>query len=280
MGAATRRTRAPFATFDATRLLSRSLIKGLAGPRTLPATFLSHLKRHAGRPPDGQRRHRLVVENLMFPPLCPKLRSSLGLVAGRGHAVSDESMFESGAALADALASGTLEAPTSYVGMVKASDKDGHIAFAPGSCEKWIDVSVVLVGKVEILGHIGCRDHSHPLASVEFKLDNSDPASSMIRQLLRSEGKQVGSYRGYPAPDVGPFARGPMFPAGPSGLTPAADQAAQIERPRVGPSGPIGPIDVGPWQCVFYQYCCHIGTEGQCREYCWTWWCAPRLAVA
>ena len=99
--------------------------------------------------------------------------------------------FESGTRLLDALKSGELSEQDVYVGMVKESEKEDHIAFAPGSCEEgWIDVPAELIGNVEVLRHVPCRDHSHPLVRLELAIDESNPVHTMVRQMFASAGSR------------------------------------------------------------------------------------------
>lgn len=94
--------------------------------------------------------------------------------------------FKSGEELLDALQGDKLSQDDVYVGMVKESDKEKHVAFAPGSCEEWIDVPAELIGDVEVLRHVPCRDHSHPLVRLELTLEESNPLHEMVRQMFTS----------------------------------------------------------------------------------------------
>src|SRR5918912_481342 len=94
--------------------------------------------------------------------------------------------YESGTNLLEALKSGELSGYDVYVGMVKASDKEDHIAFAPGSCDEWIDVPAELIGDVEVLRHVPCREHSHPLVRMKLTIDESNPVHTMVRQMFAS----------------------------------------------------------------------------------------------
>jgi len=106
---------------------------------------------------------------------------------GRWGVAMAENRFDSGEALVAALAEGKLRSDHQYTGMVKASDKDKYVAFALGSCDSgWIDVPAEVIGKVEVIDQVPCREHSHPLVRMQFKLDESNPLHVMAGQLIAS----------------------------------------------------------------------------------------------
>lgn len=92
--------------------------------------------------------------------------------------------FDSGKGLLDAITAGDLALKDMCIGMVKASEKEGHVAFAPRSCNEWVDVPAELIGEVEVLRHVPCRDHIHPLVQFRLKIDDSNPVHAMVRKLL------------------------------------------------------------------------------------------------
>ncbi|MFJ1812537.1 MULTISPECIES: DUF6294 family protein [unclassified Streptomyces] len=105
-----------------------------------------------------------------------------------------ENRFDSGEALVAALAEGKLRSDHQYTGMVKASDKDKYVAFAPGSCDSgWIDVPAEVIGKIEVIDQVPCREHSHPLVRMQFKLDESNPLHVMAGQLIASANSRLSA---------------------------------------------------------------------------------------
>jgi len=111
-----------------------------------------------------------------------------------GGAAMAENSFDSGEALVAALADRKLSSDHQYTGMVKASDKDKHVAFAPGSCDSgWIDLPAEVIGKVEIIDQVPCREHSHPLVRMQLKLDESNPLHVMAGQLIASAGSRLSA---------------------------------------------------------------------------------------
>lgn len=102
--------------------------------------------------------------------------------------------FDSGEALVAALVDGKLSPNRQYTGMVKASDKDGHVAFAPGSCDGgWIDVPAEVIGKVEVIDQVPCREHSHLLVRMQLRLDESNPLQAMAGQLIASSSSRLST---------------------------------------------------------------------------------------
>jgi hypothetical protein len=118
-----------------------------------------------------------------------------------GGAAMAENTFDSGEALVAALADGKLSSDHQYTGMVKASDKDKHVAFAPGSCDSgWIDLPAEVIGKVEVIDQVSCREHSHPLVRMQLKLDESNPLHVMTGQLIASTSSRFSAIQpGHPA---------------------------------------------------------------------------------
>jgi len=107
--------------------------------------------------------------------------------------MAESAKYESGASLLEALQSGEMASLGSqdvFVGMVKASESEGNVAFTSGSCDEWVDLPADLVGDVEVLGQGQCRGHSHPRVRMQLKLDENDPMHGIVRKLMK-----VGSAR-------------------------------------------------------------------------------------
>lgn len=116
--------------------------------------------------------------------------------------------YDSGQSLLEALTKGEL-IEDAFIGMVKASEVEDHIAFAPGSCEEgWIDVPADLVARADIVDQALCKDHSHPLVRLQLTLDDSEPVHKMLHQLLARSPRQRASTRPSPPPlPTGPVSR-------------------------------------------------------------------------
>lgn len=89
-----------------------------------------------------------------------------------------------GSSLEAAVRDGALEHPQiQLTGMVKPSDKSGHVQFARGGCETWVDLPTDLIDEAEHLGQQPCRDHAHPVFKVTLK-EPKDPAARVLASLL------------------------------------------------------------------------------------------------
>src|SRR5262249_12205437 len=101
----------------------------------------------------------------------------------------------SGTALEHALRDGSLDrreaSRTSavLVGMVKASEREGHVAFTSAGCGSWAEVPVDLVEAAEVIGRRGCQGHEHPVARITFKVPES-PHARLFAALL-SQAQQT-----------------------------------------------------------------------------------------
>jgi hypothetical protein len=74
------------------------------------------------------------------------------------------------------LQEGKLDTPTpfSIVGMVKTSEAKKAIDFAlGGNCSNWVTIPLELIEDVEMLRTISCKDHSHPLVTLNLKTPES-----------------------------------------------------------------------------------------------------------
>jgi hypothetical protein len=94
-----------------------------------------------------------------------------------------ENLF-SGDALENALKSDALEqSEVELTGMVKASEKEGYIAFARGGCDTWVDMPTSMIEQAERIGQKKCKDHSHPQFTITLKTA-ATPEASVFAQLL------------------------------------------------------------------------------------------------
>jgi hypothetical protein len=166
--------------------------------------------------------------------------------------MENASVFESGTELLDALKSGSIGYARSYVGMIKASEKQNHIAFAPASCEQWFDLPANLVGNVQVIREVPCKDHTHPLVKLNLKRDDADPLMGMIHQMLSAASRagmqlQLGAnpvtgatQLPFPGLAMHQSTFNPMQMAGVSGLHTFDPRRMMMLRRNDGPRDPIG----------------------------------------
>lgn len=65
----------------------------------------------------------------------------------------------------------------SFIGMVKAGEREHEIMFARGTdCTKWISLPRDLVDSAEILGSVPCAGHEHHLVRIAIKRPESEEA--------------------------------------------------------------------------------------------------------
>ncbi len=90
----------------------------------------------------------------------------------------------SGESLEKALREGGLaSSQTHLLGMVKQSEKKGHISFTSSGCETWVDIPVGIIERAEQIGQRACRDHSHPIMEITLK-EPKDPEGRTLLALL------------------------------------------------------------------------------------------------
>jgi hypothetical protein len=93
----------------------------------------------------------------------------------------------SGQDLAKALQAGEFEQPGLVLtGMVKPSEQKGHVAFARGGCDTWVDLPTSMIEQAEHVGSRPCEDHSHPVFRITLK-ESDDPQAKLLGQLLSAQ---------------------------------------------------------------------------------------------
>jgi hypothetical protein len=90
----------------------------------------------------------------------------------------------SGEGLEEALKSEVFgQSEIELIGMVKSSEKPGHIAFARGGCETWVDIPTKMIEQAEQLGRRPCKGHWHPQFRITLKKSDS-PEARILGELL------------------------------------------------------------------------------------------------
>lgn len=94
----------------------------------------------------------------------------------------------SGASLEEALREGTLtRSQAAITGMVKPAEKKGHIGFARGGCDSWVDLPADVIEEAEQIGQRACREHSHPIMRITLKEPEDATGKILLALLLQSE---------------------------------------------------------------------------------------------
>lgn len=118
-----------------------------------------------------------------------------------------------GAAFAQALASGTPLHSLHVDGMVKPGDDEQHIWFAPGTrCrpDAWVHIPVSLIDRVELLDHVPCDDHEHPFVRLYFKLPAvTNVEGYVFAELLRRSSEAAAPVAADPSFDAAAAIGGP-----------------------------------------------------------------------
>jgi hypothetical protein len=118
-----------------------------------------------------------------------------------------------GERLVQALASGALtpavSAGVTLVGMVKASETPGCVAFTPAGCESWVDVPSSMIESAQHIGERRCDDHRHPVVRMTLK-EPANAEARVLHQLLavRSLMSKAGGHTPYPAAPHAAFSQG------------------------------------------------------------------------
>jgi len=145
--------------------------------------------------------------------------------------------FASGTKLLESLKDGDLTSRDVYVGMVKVSKKDNHVAFTPGSCDEWIDVPAQLIADVEVIRHAPCREHSHPVVRLKLSIDESNPVHAMVRHFFSSPARGTQAHATTMPNEA--FRNPTGYSLGPEGqeLSPGQAQTGALGRTRYPSTG-------------------------------------------
>jgi hypothetical protein len=169
-----------------------------------------------------------------------------------------ETIF-SGKALEESLKSNVFEqSDIELMGMVKPSEKPGHIAFARGGCEKWVDVPTEMIEQAERLGQKRCRDHSHPQFRITLKKSDS-PESRILGELL-AESPISSSSTAFGMAGSNAALPGAIWGGQPPRMSPSRRQMPHMSRLRSGGGGVVGGGGLGEgdndWGfCVWLPQC-------------------------
>lgn len=156
--------------------------------------------------------------------------------------MSDESF--SGADLEEALEEGTLDqTQTPLTGMVKQSEKSGHVRFSQSGCDSWVDLPTDMIEHADHVGQRPCRDHSHPVMRITVK-EPKDSTGKVLRALLsQSEVSSPMESSGASARLPGPIYESRASPFG---------ERSQRDIPGVVyfDDSPQRPSPTGGWRCA------------------------------
>ena len=134
-----------------------------------------------------------------------------------------------GASLEKALKNDALtRSEIELVGMVKSSEKVGHVSFTRSGCDTWVDLPNDMIEQAEHLGQNACKDHSHPVVKITLK-EAKNPEAQILSALLAQPTPmpiQAGSMltQARPVPQMYSEIQGqgafgsPLFGVGPEGI--------------------------------------------------------------
>lgn len=157
------------------------------------------------------------------------------------------------------------------VGMVKSSEKQGHVGFTASGCDGWVDLPTSMIERADNIGQSSCKEHTHPLVRIRLKESKSPEAQILAALLARPQPtspqptspqlghpslqpRPGGAPRGLPAPPWVPKLAGGGF--GPYGVN------------EVGPSVGFWPDTCqgrGCWRCAGWWDCFNMITVLGCR---------------
>lgn len=105
----------------------------------------------------------------------------------------------SGADLEKALTEGALtQAQTFLTGMVKPSEKSGHVSFSQAGCDTWVDLPTDMIESADQEGQRPCRDHSHPVMRITLK-EPKDAQGKILLALLTQTATRVSAEKPHAA---------------------------------------------------------------------------------
>ena len=162
--------------------------------------------------------------------------------------MSDESL--SGADLEEALEEGTLtQAQTTLTGMVKQSEKGGHVSFSQAGCDTWVDLPTDMIERADHVGQRPCRDHSHPL--MRITLDEPEDSTGKVLLALLSQPEVSPPMESSRASARSP---GPIDESQLSELVGASRFEGKSQRDTPGvvyfDDSPQRPSPTGGWRCA------------------------------
>jgi hypothetical protein len=180
------------------------------------------------------------------------------------------------------------------VGMVKASEKPGHVGFSRSGCESWIDLPTNLIEQAEQLRQQVCEDHSYPVFKITLK-EPKDPEARLLSALLATPMPNRSQHEPHSAPTWSSSAdrMPPGFQRSSSRLGPRRHGAAGPTYPSPATTARMGAggFGVGPgrglsaWGCwdseccdCVHETCYYTGVEevnGGVMCVCDAWECEP-----
>jgi hypothetical protein len=180
------------------------------------------------------------------------------------------------------------------VGMVKGSEKPGHVGFSRSGCETWIDLPTDLIEQAERLRQQVCKDHSHPVFKITLK-EPKDPEARLLSALLATPMPNRAQHAPHSTPTWSSSAHqmpsgfgrsssrlGPRRGGGAGPTSPFPGTAARMAGGGLGVGPGRGLSSWGCWDseccdCVHYT-CWYTGVDEvndgvECV--CDTWECVP-----
>jgi hypothetical protein len=100
-----------------------------------------------------------------------------------------------------ALAEDNFKQPVVLTGMVKKADDPDSVMFASGTlCQNWVKIPLkTMVERVERLGKVPCRDHTHELVRLYLKQPEGPEAGVLAALLRGTEDYATGAFGLSPA---------------------------------------------------------------------------------
>lgn len=103
------------------------------------------------------------------------------------------------------------------VGIVKPSEKKGHIGFSRSGCDAWVELPTDMIEHAEQLGQLQCKDHAHPVFRITLK-EAKDPEARILASLLGQPYQETQPEFGPPGEMMGAHrTRAPFMHQAPHG---------------------------------------------------------------
>ena len=183
----------------------------------------------------------------------------------------------SGASLEKALKEdGLTQTPALLTGMVKSSEKSGHVSFSQSGCDMWVDLPTVMIENADHISQSSCRDHSHPVMRITLK-EQKNAEGKFLLSLLAQAATNPSAEMPFGGSFRGPQFQGDMPPR--EFLVPDVPSRPEFGFGGVGTLGGFGFGGFGGRRtlprCRWEQVVCGSTPPGVppilCWVYCCTW---------